>query len=196
MGHLDEVESGPLDQSDEEILFASLSRPSLFAHIVDKYEDAFMRKAVRILYSPEESEDAVQEAFTKIYMYAPRFKVQEGAQFSSWAYKILINTCLTKYQKKKKEGSVRAELDPEFYEMLPDTGNVVEQRELRDEIASVLVRMPESFARALTSHFIEGKPHEEQAGIEGVSESAIKTRVHRAKLQFKKIYRGLSEKEK
>jgi RNA polymerase sigma factor (sigma-70 family) len=120
MGYLDEevVSSDP--RSDEEVLSASLSSPSQFSILVEKYEDAFMRKALRILHTKEESEDAVQEAFTKIYMYAPRFKTVEGASFSSWGYKILINTCLTKYQKKKKETGVRADLDPEFYEMLPD----------------------------------------------------------------------------
>jgi RNA polymerase sigma-70 factor (ECF subfamily) len=182
-------------RSDEEILATSLSHPSQFALLVDKYEDAFMRKALRILRSPEECEDAVQEAFTKIYMYAPRFKVQEGATFSSWGYKILINTCLTKYQKRKKEAGARVELDPEFYEMLPDGVDTKGERELRDEVASVLVRMPESFARALTRHFIDGKPHEEQASEEGISEGAIKTRVHRAKREFKKIYTGLQPKE-
>jgi RNA polymerase sigma-70 factor (ECF subfamily) len=191
MGYLDEEAIDTDSRSDEEILHLSLSRPSEFAILVDKYEDAFMRKALRILRTQEEAEDAVQEAFTKIYMYAPRFKTVEGASFSSWGYKILINTCLTKYQKKKKESGARVELDPEFYEMLPDGVDTKGERELRDEIASVLVRMPESFATALTKHFIDGKPHEEAAREEGISEGAIKTRVHRAKKEFEKIYTSL-----
>jgi RNA polymerase sigma factor (sigma-70 family) len=191
MGYLDEEVTSIDTRSDEEILSLSLSYPSQFSILVEKYEDAFMRKALRILHAQEEAEDAVQEAFTKIYMYAPRFKTVEGASFSSWGYKILINTCLTKYQKKKKESGVRADLDPEFYEMLPDGVDTKGERELRDEIASVLVRMPESFATALTKHFIDGKPHEEAAREEGVSEGAIKTRVHRAKREFEKIYASL-----
>ena len=195
MGYLDDMPGAQDERSDEEVLEASLTHPSLFARIVEKYEDAFMRKALRILHSPEEAEDAVQEAFTKIYMYAPRFKKQEGATFSSWGYKILINTCLTKYQKRKRDMGTRADLDPEFYEMLPDGTDTAGERELRDEIASVLVRMPESFAAALTKHFIAGKPHEEAAREEGISEGAIKTRVHRAKREFKKIYTSLQPKE-
>lgn len=191
MGYLDEEVISTDSRADEEVLSASLTHPSQFAILVDKYEDAFMRKALRILRTQEEAEDAVQEAFTKIYMYAPRFKTVEGASFSSWGYKILINTCLTKYQKKKKESGARVELDPEFYEMLPDGVDTKGERELRDEIASVLVRMPESFATALTKHFIDGKPHEEAAREEGISEGAIKTRVHRAKKEFEKIYTSL-----
>jgi DNA-directed RNA polymerase specialized sigma24 family protein len=52
----------------------------------------------------EEAEDIVQEAFTKIYINAAKFKKQEGAQFSSWGYRILINTALTTTPKKRRSG--------------------------------------------------------------------------------------------
>lgn len=195
MGYLDEEVTSIDARDDEEILQLSLSHPSQFAILVEKYEDAFMRKALRILHAPEDAEDAVQEAFTKIYMYAPRFKKQEGATFSSWGYKILINTCLTKYQKKKKDSGARIDLDPEFYEMLPDGVDTKGERELRDEIASILVRIPQGFADALTKHFIDGKAHAEVAEEEGISEGAIKTRVHRAKREFKRVYDSLKTTE-
>jgi len=47
--------------------------------------------------------------------------------------------------------------------------------------------MPEHLGRVLKLHFIEGRPQEEIAKMEGVSVGAIKTRVHRAKKEFKKI---------
>ncbi len=191
MGYLDDTQESQDALSDEELLARSLVTPSLFSKIVEKYEDAFMRKVMRILHSQEEAEDTVQEAFTKIYMYAPRFKKVEGATFSSWAYKILVNTALTHYQKRKKESGARADIDPEFYESLPDGLDTQKEREVRDEIASVLVRMPEAFAQALTKHFIEDKPHEQAAKEEGISEGAIKTRVHRAKKEFREVYERL-----
>ena len=105
---------------DEKVLVASLSHPSLFAVLVRKYEEPFLRKAMGIVRSPEEAEDIVQEAFTKIYLNASKFKKQEGASFSSWGYRILINTALTHYQKRKREGKVRAELDEEIWALIPD----------------------------------------------------------------------------
>jgi len=180
-------------QKDEDILVASLTHPSLFAKLVRKYEAPFKRKAMRIVHDEKEAEDVVQEAFVKIYLNARKFKVVEGAQFSSWGYRILINTALTHYMKRKKEWMVRADLDPEILELLPDAS--VEEfgkKELSDEIASVLVQMPPLFARALTAFFVEGKPQEEIAKIEGVSVGAIKTRVHRAKQEFERLYRAMS----
>jgi RNA polymerase sigma-70 factor, ECF subfamily len=190
MGYLDEVEE-TRDLSDEELLAASLSHPSLFAKLVEKYEAPFMRKALSIVRSEEEAEDVVQETFTKIYLYAPKFKRVDGAKFSSWAYRILINTAITHYQKQKRLKGATVALDPEIYETLPDGIDTHAEKTLTDEIASVLSRIPEGFARALTAHFIDGKPHEEVARETGVSEGAIKTRVHRAKKEFREVYEHL-----
>jgi len=78
-------------------------------------------------------------------------------------------------------------------ELLPDKNlRQFEKLELTDEVASVLTRMPDMLAQALSSFLIEGKSQEEIAEEEGVSVGAIKTRVHRAKQEFKKIYKSLT----
>ena len=91
------------ERPDEEVLAASVTHPSLFAILVRKYEEPFMRKALSIVRVREEAEDVVQEAFARIYLNAAKFKKQEGASFSSWGYRILINTALTHYQKQKRK---------------------------------------------------------------------------------------------
>src|SRR3989344_3515123 len=99
----DIVQSGGSVRRDEEILYASVKRPRFFEVLVDRYTDPFHNKVRGIIGNREEVDDIVQEAFVKIYLNARRFKVQEGASFKSWAYKILINTCLTKAKKLGKE---------------------------------------------------------------------------------------------
>jgi len=180
-------------KSDEEVLALSTEHPSLFALLVRKYEEPFLRKAMSIVHEREEAEDIVQEAFTKIYLNASKFKIVEGASFSSWGYRILINTALTHYAKRKREGGRIVELDEEIWALIPDKNlRQFEKKEFVDEVASVLSRMPAPFARALSSFFIDGKTQEEMAKLEGVSVGAIKTRVHRAKAEFKKIYKSVT----
>jgi len=179
--------------SDEDILRRSIDEPDLFAHIVRRYEDAFTRKALKVLWSEEDAEDVVQETFTKIYVHADRFKKVEGASFKSWGYTILMNTVFTKYRKKKKQYERTVELAPEHYENLPDT--VHEESfglELSDSILVILAKMPEHLARVLDLHFLKQVPQQAIAEREGVSVGAIKTRVHRAKAEF----RALSEQFK
>jgi len=183
------------ERSDEELLALSVSHPSLFALLVRKYEEPFLRKARGIVHDEEEAEDIVQEAFAKIYLNAGKFKKQEGAQFSSWAYRIVINTALTHYQKRKRQGTMNVALDEEIWALIPDKNlRQFEKTELLDEVASVLTRMPEIFAKALSSFFIEGKSQEEMAQEEGVSVGAIKTRVHRAKKEFKRVFETINTK--
>lgn len=181
------------DMEDEHILAASVGEPSQFAVLVRKYEAPFLRKALSIVRSQEEAEDVVQEAFTKIYLNAGKFRKQEGASFSSWGYRILINTALTHYAKRKRQGLATVELDDEIWQLIPDKNlRQFEKKELQDEIASVLTRMSPIFTSALTAFFLEGKTQEEIAKKEGVSVGAIKTRVHRAKEEFRKIYKSLT----
>lgn len=183
---LDEVEV----RSDEEILALSADSPDLFEIIVDRYEAAFLRKAESILRKKEDSEDVVQEAFVKIYLNARRFKVQEGASFKSWGYKILINTTLTKAKKLGKERNRTAiDDDPEFIEHLPDTSfSTTEEKKLdTDEFLSIASRIPVMFARLLKSSVVEGKSSEQIAKEEGVTVGAIRTRLHRAKKEFQKV---------
>lgn len=180
-------------RTDEAILMNAQKDPHCFSVLLDRYQDAFMRKAMSILRSREESEEVVQETFTKIYVHGAKFKPQEGASFNSWAYKILINTSLTRYQKLKKHKNRTADLDPELYEMLPDkVTNDFEHMEVYDYIVSALVRIPATLSKALTSHFIDGRSHKEVAAEEGVSIGAIKTRVHRAKKVFREELEKLS----
>lgn len=180
-------------KSDEELLFLSVRHPALFALLVRKYEEPFLRKARSIVGDIHEAEDIVQEAFTKIYLHGSKFKKQEGAQFSSWGYRILINTALTHYAKRKRKSQQTVELDEEIWQLIPDRQlRQFEHKELSDVVASVLTRMPASMSRALAAFFLEGKSQEEMAEAEGLSVGAIKTRVHRAKKEFNKMYKSLN----
>jgi RNA polymerase sigma-70 factor (ECF subfamily) len=181
--------------SDEEVLTQSLSKPAMFEILIDRYQDALLRKAVSIVRSPEEAEDIVQETFTKVYFNARRFVPQQGATLRSWIYKILMNTTFTHYQKLKKKGSMREDLDPEIFEGLADSRNVAHEDMMRDYVASFLSRMPDQLARPLKLHFVDEYSQKEIAEMEGTTVSAIKTRIYRAKREFNKLLESAKAQE-
>ena len=175
--------------SDAEVLARSEKEPELFAVLVHRYEAALLRRARRVLSSPEDAEEAVQDAFTKMYLYADKYHEQEGATFSSWAYTILNRVAYTKYKAKSVERGKRAELLPEHYESLPDArAEFLEDLSIRNEVITALAKLPETAAKILRLQFIEGKTQEEIAESEQLSIPAVKTRVHRAKKLFKQAY--------
>lgn len=182
------------EHTDAEVLTLSVTNPNVFGVLIERYEEAFLRKARSILgYDTDEVNDIVQETFTKIYLNADKFKPMPGASFKSWAYRILLNVTFTWYGKLKKGREAVMRLDPELDEVIPDkkASSEFERETTKDYVISVLVRMPDSFAKVLRSYFIDGKSHKEIAKEEGVSVEAIKTRMCRAKKEFKKIECGL-----
>ena len=185
--------STPLEEAgaftDAEVLARSQKEPSLFAELVRRYEAPLLRRARVILHSPEDAEEVVQDAFTKMYLYADRYQEQPGATFSSWAYTILNRVAYTRYSARRKERGTRAELEPEHYESLPESrADFLEDLTIRNEVLAALAKLPETASKILRLQFIEGKSQEEIAQSERLSIPAVKTRVHRAKKLFKQAY--------
>jgi RNA polymerase sigma-70 factor (ECF subfamily) len=175
--------------SDAEVIARVQKEPGLFALLVRRYEAALLRRARTILKSPEDAEEVVQDAFTKMYLYADKYRPQEGASFSSWMYTILNRVAYTKYRTKSIERGKRAELLPEHYESLPDArAEFLEDLSIRNEVIAALAKLPETAAKILRLQFIEGKSQEEIAVSEKLSVPAVKTRIHRAKKLFKQAY--------
>lgn len=175
-------------KTDEEVLAKSYDVPRLFELLVMRHEEAFLRKAKHILKSPEAAQDVVQDTFVKIYMYGRNFKPVEGARFTSWAYRILINTCFLWYKKNKRDREFSTLIDEELEAVLPHDDKDERARMLdRDYLESLFAELPETFARILRLYVIDNKDYGEIAAIEKVSEGAIKTRMHRAREMMKEL---------
>lgn len=172
--------------SDELIVMRVQREPWLFTVLLDRYQDAFLRKAKTIIYNEQDAEEVVQDAFTKIYVHAHTFQTREGAKFTSWAYTILINTALTRYQKCVKEGKRTMLLEPEYLELLEGSTEHSGLNLTKDAVDRVLVRLPGHFAKVLRLHYIERWSHKDIAQETGESVGAVKARIHRAKAEFRK----------
>lgn len=174
------------DLSDEEVLARSRIEPWLFGVLLERYQDAFMRKARSIVRNELDAEEVVQDTFTKIYINADKFEVREGAKFSSWAYTILMNTSFTRYQKLIKQGERVANLDPEFEQLVGEKKNHAGFEEKRDAIERLLEKLPGHFAYVLKLHYLERWSHADIAEETGETVGTIKARIHRAKAAFRK----------
>jgi RNA polymerase sigma-70 factor, ECF subfamily len=180
-------------KKDEDVLSASFAYPHLFELLVERYEEAFLRKAKSIVYSEEVAQDVVQDTFVKIYLYGKKFKPVEGARFSSWAYKVLVNTCFVWYKKMKREREFFTALDADIEAVLPsDESNEKAAYSDRDYLESIFTRLPETFARILRLYVIDHKDYKQIAEVEGVTEGAIKTRMHRARAEMRKISKDIT----
>lgn len=176
------------DFKDEEIIELAAKDPSHFAVLVDKYETPFLRKVLGIVKNKEEAEDIVQETFVKIYTNSHKFKKKEGIEFKSWAYKILMNTSFTHYQKLKKSRGNMEYLDPVLYDEMPsessDFGSISDAKRT---VHKVIAKMPEHLGRILKLYYLEDKSYRDICKLEKISIPALKMRLFRAKRLFEKL---------
>lgn len=179
--------TNPQELSDEEILVRSQVEPWLFTFIVERYEAPFVRKVRGVLRDERDVEEVVQDCFVKIYVKADSFTPQPGATFSSWAYRILLNTAFTRYQKLRKEGERFVATDPEFMEFIAVEEKHVVVNEDRDAIERILAKLPGNLAHVLRLHYLERWSHRDIGESLGESEGAVKARIHRAKAAYRKL---------
>ncbi len=175
---------------DEEILTASLNKPALFKVLVDRYQEAFIRKAAGIVRSREEAEDIVQDTFVKIYNNADKFKKRDGIEFKSWAYRVLVNTAISRYRKisKKWQAESANPLDLELAcERNLSTEDIVLESEAKSVVSGALKRLPEPMAKLISAYYLEDKPYKVIAEEQILTIPALKMKLFRAKRMLRKI---------
>ncbi|MEK7612146.1 MAG: RNA polymerase sigma factor [Patescibacteria group bacterium] len=176
--------------SDEEILKLSIRDPEYFGIIVERYEMPFLKKAFDVMRNKTEAEDIVQETFTKIYLNAGRFRKQENASFKSWAYRILMNTAFTHYQKAKKSIGRTEYIDAVGYDtdaVVAPSHDVASIADAKVQVAEIIAKMPEHLGRLLKLYYLDDMSYHDIAKQENIPLSTLKMRLFRAKRIFKKM---------
>ena len=79
-----------------QILAGDLSK---FTFLVENYKDMAYSIALRMVNNQEDAEDVVQDSFIKVYQSLGTFR--QESKFSTWFYKIVVNTALTKVKRKR-----------------------------------------------------------------------------------------------
>lgn len=185
---MDFEERNHCQTKDEEILTVSLKKPALFKVLVDRYQEAFLRKAADILKNQEEAEDIVQETFVKIYLNGKKFKKVEGIEFKSWAYKILVNTAISRYRKLNKKWQAES-ADPLDLELAGErnlsTKNIVLESENKSIAANLISRLPKHLAHLVSLYYIEDKSYKEISEKVSLTIPALKMKLFRAKKMLK-----------
>ena len=126
--------------------------------LIDRYQEAFLRKGIYILHSQDDAEDVVQDTFIKIYKHAHQFVEKGNASFQSWAYKILMNTCYSYAYKKSRSFNRTKQMD---FSDLDVSGSIefFSDKEQTSFVQSVLTRLPQRLSRLLFLYFFEEKSY-------------------------------------
>lgn len=163
-----------------------------FEQLVKRYDRRLLRIAQSVTHNNEDSEDAVQEAFLKAFQNLDQFR--GDSQFSTWLIRITLNQSLMKLRKQRPTREVSLDEDSRTDEgMLPrevvDWAPNAEQLYGVSELRNILVKTIEELQPSLRTVFmlqdVEGLSSIETAEVLNLSQSAVKSRLWRARLQLR-----------
>jgi RNA polymerase sigma-70 factor, ECF subfamily len=146
--------------------------------------------ARRFLNEEEAARDVVQDAFLSAFRGIQRFDGQ--AQLSTWLHRIVVNASLMRIRTRQRrpEQSIEPML-PIFAEDGHHAETVVswtesgeyalERKETRALVRAAIAELPDAYRAVLLMRDIEGLSTREAADLVGISENALKLRLHRAR---------------
>lgn len=165
-----------------------------FSCLVAKYQQMAFNMAFRILENREEAEEAVQDAFVKMYRALPSF--QFGSKFSTWFYKIVYNTAITAHRKQSIAGSYDDAVATDLTTNEMNSAVAILEREDRKEIiARVLKKLPADEGLLLSLFYLEECSIAEIGQITELTPSNIKVKLFRGRKHFYEALQHMMKKE-
>ena len=176
------------DVSNAELVKKSqLGDKNAFEELVRRHQELVFSLAYKLTGNRELANDVAQEAFIRAWKAIQKFR--GDSTFSTWIYRITVNTAWTLRKKAKKHYSLNIEdtqepvvidekKDPEFLAINSDLSSVLKK---------ALEQIPIEQRIIVELKNIEGRSHKEIAEYLDISVTAAKVRLHRAHQKLRHI---------
>ncbi|MCX6524066.1 MAG: sigma-70 family RNA polymerase sigma factor [Actinobacteria bacterium] len=137
--------------------------------------------AVRLTGNSEDARDVTQEAYLRAYRALPKFRGE--SQFSTWMYRVTANCASTQMQRRGRHRHAK----------LPETDELIDLRseynpelraeagDLRNRLLVALDTLPPKLRAVVVLRDVYEMSHEDIASELGISTTAAKVRLHRAR---------------
>lgn len=184
------------DALSDEVLMKHVQEgdSAAFQVLVTRYKGRIVGYLNRTVRNTELAEDIAQEAFLRVYTKAHTFRT--SASFSAWFYRIATNLAINELRRKKRvrfvsmEKPIVSDSGDQFSREFEDEGEIgpaenLEQRELQAEVARAVSELPMKYRVAFVLREVQGFSYQKISEVVGAPMGTIKSRVNRARLQFR-----------
>lgn len=166
-----------------------------FEILMETHESRMYAVALRMCQNREDAQDCLQEAMMRVYKALPTFKGESS--FSTWAYRITMNTCLDDLRRKKNKAASSLDALLDLGWSPADEDNTPErkfsQKEAQREISRAIQSLPEDMRAAIVLRDIHGFSYEEIASMLSINIGTIKSRISRGREKLREILSGSAE---
>lgn len=164
-----------------------------FEQLIKSYQKMAYNVAYRVMGNEEDAKDMTQEALIKVYRNLKSFRMD--ASFSTWLYRIVMNTCKDALRKRKTkvisldqtydtgDGEIQWELEDEG--LKPDEKLI--QKETQEEVQEALQEVSENNRIVIVLRDIKGLTYSEIADVIDIAEGTVKSRLNRGRKELKEV---------
>jgi RNA polymerase sigma factor (sigma-70 family) len=168
---------------------------SKYSYFIDKYKNMAFSIALRIVDNREDAEEIVQDAFLKAFRSLNKFR--KDSKFSTWLYKIVVNSALSRTRSKRPESSPLdddeiAETVVESAESAYRSLDVADQKKI---IHSALAALGVEDRLLLTLYYLNENSINEVSEITGIIQENVKMKLHRARNKMYVVLRTMLKSE-
>lgn len=183
--------------ADEATLLEGLRRKDREACtcLLKRFAPRLYRLTLQVMGDPDEAEDVLQEGFIQACAHIDDFEGRSG--LGTWLHRIVRNVALGRLRRKSlatapltandTSGSASQEV---LVDRAAGPSEAVLARERGEVLEQAIVALPEGLRAAFVLRDIEGMSTKEAAVALGISESAVKVRLHRARLALRASLSG------
>ena len=145
----------------------------------------------RLLADPSDAADATQEVYLRVVRSVMAFRGE--AAFSTWLHRVTVNVCMTALRRRgdaRARGQSAGVLDfvpDELVSDEPGPEGRAETADLAARTARALAELPEDAREVVVLRDVQGLSTKETAEMLGVSEGAVKVRLHRAHARLREL---------
>jgi RNA polymerase sigma-70 factor, ECF subfamily len=173
--------------SDQEIIDSvKKGNHSDYAILIDRYKNKAFSMLTRILKNKMEAEEVLQDCFLKAFKGLNNFKGE--AQFSTWFYRIVYNTALSRVSAQKRKIESEMISIHELFNLESENNyNISEQENLSLFINEMINKLPPNYASVVSMFYLEGMSCEEISKVLETTENNVKVMLHRSRSALKDI---------
>jgi RNA polymerase sigma-70 factor, ECF subfamily len=154
-----------------------------FQELVERTQRQVYTLAYRLVGDRHEAEDVAQEAYLRVFRSLRSFR--EEARFETWLYRIVTNAAFTHLRRRGRFGVVLSEGQEQTVEE-PEVRPVDAALD-RDEVKRVLEVLTPGSRTVVVLKDVYGLSCQEIADEMGLTEAAVKVRLHRARKRLKEL---------
>jgi len=167
--------------SDQEIIDSvRKGNESDYSIIINRYKNKAFSLLMRMLKNEFDAEEVLQDCFLKAYNSLNSFKGE--AKFSTWFYRIVYNSALTKLSSQKRKieaemSSVEDNFDLESEYNADD----IEKKDLQEFVQDIINKLPERYSAIITMFYLNEMSIEEISEVMQITVSNVKVMLYRSR---------------